>query len=691
MPDDRDTAIALLREHVTQLEDQWREYHTYISNELMPLVRRERPDILIKLMEQVLATTWRMPVQVPDLKSDGNKRIAALKMNQSKASLSPLETGLDAKKDIGQTETWLRALLNKLNKGREFDHWKSECQVFYGVGATRFCYDEIPEPDDDALEEYVSVYRMEDGDSKPKGAANEYATGLEYKERARQEYYCDCMSKFVHLKYPNPLTVMWGPDLNDPGIFIEKAKISYAEFKRLKTRDEKGLTIDKAGKVYILGAGFNEDVEEQPAYQQEQYFNYIRENIRDPATGKWHCREFVCMDGKDYADGEIVQEYEIPFEYPEYIICASGFEQMTEQNPFKRYEPIIKELAAYCHELNILLTLQLELAIAEASGAGEYVEIKAGAGQGPIAQLFRDSGFDVQEGAGATGDSVWVARGRVDGSQEKIPAYPGQVNLLPRFMSQALQPRIDWLLNVGIPQAKESRFLVGAVGERESAGAPASTIAMQSQAAALPNNNHLAKQDEAGEQLSWSIVSLVRNIDKGVEPAMQKVYPMVATGNEGPGVKPGETIEVTAFKLRRKFDIAVFTKRETLAEELQIWARADADLERFRIGLEEYFEKRGYPDPLQHIEDMNQERQRAATSEQFQEEERQERGLLRMLLSGITPPQPMAVDPATGQPLGAGGGPGGAPTGDLTTVPQPRPVVAPPAVGGVQGGSSGFV
>ena len=148
----------------------------------------------------------------------------------------------------------------------------------------------------------------------------------------------------------------------------------------------------------------------------------------------------------------------------------------------------------------------------------------------------------MQEGAGATGDSVWVARGRVDGSQEKIPAYPGQVNLLPRFMSQALQPRIDWLLNVGIPQAKESRFLVGAVGERESAGAPASTIAMQSQAAALPNNNHLAKQDEAGEQLSWRIVSLVRNIDKGVEPAMQKVYPMVATGNEGPGVKPGEMI-----------------------------------------------------------------------------------------------------------------------------------------------------
>src|SRR3990167_10571655 len=211
------------------------------------------------------------------------------------------------------------------------------------------------------------------------------------------------MPQTFRLKPVDPLTLMWGPDLNDPAIFSERATVSYAEFRKLRTQDGKKLGLDEAGKVYILGAGQSpENPKEQTA---DQTFSYIRENVRDPETGKWWCREYVCesghSDSRAYGEfGELIQEYELPFDYPEYVICPSGREQLMEHDPHKRYVPILYELLVFTYELNFLLTLQSELALMEV--AGEYVYADVSRASPEALRLFEAiPGYTVLEGAGA--------------------------------------------------------------------------------------------------------------------------------------------------------------------------------------------------------------------------------------------------------------------------------------------------
>ena len=120
-----------------------------------------------------------------------------------------------------------------------------------------------------------------------------------------------------------------------------------------------------------------------------------------------------------------------------------------------------------------------------------------------------------------------------------------------------------------------------------------------------------------------------------------------------------------------------------------------------RIGFEEYFEKRGYPDPLQHIEDLNLERHRAASAEQFMQAEADERELLRMSMSGLVPDPAKLMGiitrlmgaPGLGMeaPVQTNGSAPPGPSIEPTTTPQPRPAISVPAIEGAQGGSSGFV
>lgn len=688
-------------------EDQWREYQDILAGDWLPLVRREMPLDL----QKVLGNTFQMPIQVPHLRRAGNEWVALLTMTQAKTSTIPLESGLEAKKLIGRTETWLTAQFNRLNKGRVVDHVKSEGQTYHGVGAHRFTYDLPGEPDDDDLAEYLEP-ADEDGTQ-----AEKYEKRLAQREKARDAYYADKMGDALGLKPVDPLTLMWGPNLSSPTDFIEKATISYETFKGITARDGRGMGLDELGRVYLLGQGENEEWERQ-VEDSARTFTYYRENVKDPKTGKWHCDEYVQADwGEKTSEyGELVNSYEIPFDYPEYIICPSGHEQMMEQNPHKRYLPILYELMVFVHELNYLLTIQTELALMEASGQGMYLDLSRATPETIAA--FEGSGFSVEEGPGAGSRRAWVSKAET-GTADRLPAYAGEIKPFPSTLSVYLMERVAHLQDIDIPSAMPSRFLVGNVGESETAGSPASSLAMQTQAASIPRDKHLSPQDEFWEDVGWRIISLIKNTDKDVAPALQKKYPIAATGEEGPSVEAGDQIVLTANDLKPRMDIHVFTKRELLQEEMQIWARADADIERGRITLEEYYEKRGYTDPLQHIEDLNLERHRAATAEQFAADEAEERRNLHMLIAGIAPPLqppntptpgagaigpgpaigpegvPGPGNPGAGAPPIAGGGgpplPQGGPGGPpATTVPQPRPAIAAPETSGSGVGGPSF-
>ncbi len=591
------------------------------------LMQRLQP---IEVEEEMKKWGDTIDIETPDLEHFVNEHVKIMGLGSIDVATVCHDENEDARHDVEDAETWLRAWYFQLANGDWLNSVMSRPQTTIGVSILRFLYNNPAEPENKYEKERDDHYRF--------GSHNEFG-----------------------LQDVNPLELCWGPKLDDPDVIYHECDLPYWEAKHLQNQDGHYLSLDELGKVAWIGDP--EPVDQDSADNLNDAAPRVRVvylAYRDPGSTQWHMCEYVCGQNADMAtDGSMMNERLCPPGVTPYIIIPSGDVNEAATDPHWHYRPgLMMRSYVAAADVNYYSNVIARLAVKEAGDFYIYVDT-----------------YDLSPEKMSVLEELGVVDGM--GQQRRLtfrqpdPA-PGEYEISPRLrrkpesVKEALYLLYDDAKKA-LQASAPSRFLSGEIPIDESKGAPATTVVNQTQAAQFRYDSYakrrqtamvqilencrncvIAWEDGAGEELDDEGKPKPKT-DKEKDDAQKPYYLPVTDAYLQATPDPKSNTWVNARKLKRHFSILVNITNETQQERLLRYQMADSDYQMGLIDFREWLRRRDIRDVEKKIRELNRERLRVASAATYEQEEQLALQVQRSAATGlnlIRPPAP----PMQGQP-----------------------------------------
>lgn len=596
--------------------------------------RREQDDVLrrrqqIQLRPELYEFGKDISIQSPDLEAALQEYVATRRLNPTKIDAICLEEGVQAQADVEDCRIWLAASYNRQNEGRKLDSARFEAMCRYGLAVER------------------KLWRMpEEG---------EYSEDPEEALREREEWFKGRNEHAFKTIPVNPLEVSFMPLSVEPEVVIQESEIPFLEaYEKIRDAQGRRPTLDAYGKLGWMAE--SEPVAGEGSGWDRVKLRWIRREARDPKTGQWYGCEYVYRADGSIDDAELIREDVIPGGRSSYFITPAGTELASERSAHLRYRSRLYPLATLVAELNQCMTEMMAFSRMSTSLGFMYMELPPNLNPA-IVQVLEEMGM--LEGEGSKRRMVFRLPDPASGEIMFLP----RLEVMPLRLDQAFLRRLEYLQEA-IPQYKENRFLTGKAFEETREGA-ATSLLDQHQAAGLPVGDDLANSDATIRRMLEFERQCILYWDEGVEPKALKPYPLVTTGEEPlltGGPEAGQTVTVTAQKLRRKMQLRVVTKGVTQGEQFAQEQRAFNLHMRGVMTDAQLIREIGYDDTDKQMRELNRDRLRRQYLPRYQELEKIGIDTLFLAITGMRPPAGPAGQgqPVQGQPSSPGiPGPGG--------------------------------
>lgn len=594
-------AVALLK---AQLEASKSHFRNFVAaREIWEMIlNRELPP---NIMEE-LKKYGQTDIETPDVKKAFIDHNAILHLGTTTVNAVLVGEGSqDAKEDVEAVADYLRAWYYKLFGEYGGKQMMNEGQVGQGVAILRITWHAPPEFD---------WPKQGDDENLPDWASRSMkARDAGHRIRTHNEFALEACS------WRN---LSWGPKRHDPDAVFEDVEIPYWEAKQLKNDKGEYLSLDQLGKIAWLGTPEPVD---QSTNSEAKTVHVLYRAARAPGTNDWKLTTYV-YTADVLEDGELLEEKDVPGKLCPYVIVPSGNEIMSATDPHRRYEPgLMSSLYALASEFNQLMTALLGLGYREATDEHIYASLDL---------LMRDGGSLFHQ---------LEEMGYIDGAgaQRRMAAQmpdtmAGEIALAPRMfrkpesVKEAFYYALDYYRQ-RISEAMASRFLTGSAFEETKEGT-GTAVTNQAEAAQFVYQPYEDKQTTAVRHVLRFIANSLQTwgMDEGknANPYAAPTTQAYLSGSPGKGL-------VTLDKLSHPFEIVVITRNETQQERLNRWQLADHDLQIGLIGIDTWAERRDIMDRERWKREMNQQRLKVETAQQYRRVELQAHQVLLSAVAGI--------------------------------------------------------
>lgn len=543
------------------------------------------------------------------LEKDRGTHIMTLTLDAPRFDTVSLDQTEKGKEDVEKNRIWHAASFMKQNKGGWQMRSIAQGVVQYGVWFGRKDWKMPLEPKEEELKRRIDAMRGEDEDDDTYEAKR-----LDRTTKARTDYFHEQKEHCFTTVDVSPLEMCCSP-VDDPKVYYQRSIIPYSVVKKsLKSLDGKRVRLDELGKILLLG-------DSEPDPEDSHYTTTTgRKNIEliirdqeDPETGEWECTEYICAEGEDWSThGAQLTKYKNPLGRSRYFKVESGESPPLETDPHLRFRPMLYSEYVIVGEMNYNKKLLAVLARMQLDGKLIYLDASK-----ITPEAARAAGLDgfSPEGPGA---QTVVGQARRIGDHE-VAVMATELKAWPFPTIEALNTLIQ-MNQRDLEAERPSRF-----GNRYGDAKEPDTATQQldnRQADALPYSSYLEKFAECFEAMAQAEANAIIYWDRGAPQGALKSY-SVAAIDAKPAlmVAPDDvaaSITVSAETFKRDYHIVVKITNVTQAEKMQSDLAADDAYHVKRILTEEqYYEKRGFENPLQQIKDVERDRTRKENIEEL--------------------------------------------------------------------------
>ena len=367
----------------------------------------------------------------------------------------------------------------------------------------------------------------------------------------------------------------------------------------------------------------------------------------------WSGIEVVYGSGKASGNGQITNEYELPYRHKPTFRIVPG-RTSSQRDPNLHFRPMLMPAIVHAANINWAYTVIMTLANRDSSTDRIMGQLMKDAPAAVVDQL-QSSNWQIQLPP-AKPDSITVA------PVNDITRWPDELSpALLEFIKEEW-PRFE--------QSLPNRFLLGEAFQEATYGA-ATTVLSQQQQARLPFDQLLRQKSQALLEmhedidhciLYWAYASGGKDEDRYYTRVMGGESLTSATA------KPGQEVYLSAARLETHPKLHLSTQAETLAEQAERRSQAIQGFQMGFLDTEQVLKEWGYADPQAQMRILEAERVRRTA-------EPMETGLLentlRFMWTVLADVEPMMMQPGPMM--------GGPQTGGPEAAQQPQPQVRLPA------------
>lgn len=593
----------------------------------------------------------------PDLEEAEHDFADILTMNPTRFDVAMREQGAHAK-DAGNDAKLLAAHTWAFieNRGRWIDRANAVGQARYGVNVLRMLHSPIEEPDIEGAKDREEAMRK-----RPWPFCFEQSSVLASTWLMKGQGW-ECFA----YEYEVPV-LSAREDFEIKGSQLNKGKKGgYTDDRMYRP------AVDKAGDLCWLG---NDEAVDESLWGKKLkgvIIEYIDKGSQCPVCPDkhplWCGIEILRADGQEIKDGEVIQEYTLPYKWAGTFRIVPGRVVEQETDPHRKYRPLEYRLLVEATIINWCDSMLQTLANRDSSAANVY------------ASLAKVS----DTVAGRIPDEFWSSM-KIDLPDPSAGTIPVVVGELLAWPTQASEMLLEYRKMAAdrFERAKPNRFLVGENFNEAESGTGSANL-QSTQQARLPFGWLLAQSDDFMLKAKEDQFHAIRYWDHMAEKGEETKFYVSLTGDEPlrtGTAESGQEVYTSASKLEYAFDLVLRTESETLQEQLQKQNQAMILHDKGWIDDEQTVERLGFYDTEDQLRRIAKYQLRKKMAPMKLEAQTVLLKTIFWAIAGIDPAlvqmlQPMA--PGMGAP----------PQGNGQQITQPQPTITLPAVQGPQGGNS---
>jgi len=682
MPDTDPNKIKAYSEEFEQ-DLHWQEFHDarYGSGTgYRDITRRRAPQSVSSLLK---ANVPDVDVQSPEIEIDLQRALAAQMENEVKVDVVDTTQSDAGQRKAENIRAYAASVLAFWNKGRRLEQTLLEGQDADGVEVIYLSHKMPPEPD--ASELKVDYKGIDPADKTPE--ANKKRD--ERREKAREKWFEDYYAHDSNFPWQwravNGRSIKFGPNLDDPDVFIETSVVSMSEAQRYKNKAGKQVKFTKDHWHFAgVDEGPDEHADGLSAGKKAEIITMACRERTDYGD-KWHVSRCVKRQGDDYDKALEIDEWDVPYEHAPYFICPSGGQLLTETQPHLRFRAKEYPLYVYFIEKNRLET-ELDRLLAYWTANPFAIPLKGMQKEWVAAfEGMSSAGLGIMEGSGGERQFRWIEP--VSGTGEPM-VVPDMVNTPLEQLVTAYERRIA-MIDIKIDGVMENKLLTGRTPD-SAMTAPSTTILTNKESAQGSQVPYLTNKDATIQAMIEAVFQCI------VTWGDDKVYPWRIRGSEPFARNPleaGERGAVRPSDFETGFDLIVHTEGMTEAERTNKEALADVAHEKGRLPTQDWLRETGAADPQAREETLRKETHASLIDGMMMGQipmvgvYGQVIQTLLTAFSGLDVAA-LSAPPAMGAPGGALPPPTGAPRGGQTKTPGVGVHNGTPAAIGARGQSS---
>lgn len=600
-----DDKALKIKEYSDEFEQDlhWQEFHNarYSGGTgYRDIIRRRAPQSVSSLLK---ANVPDVDIQSPEIEIDIGRALAAQMENEVKLDVVDTTQTDGGQRKSENIRAYTAGVLGFWNNKRRLEKSLLEGQDIDGIQVVYLSHKMPPEPS--AAELKVDYKGIDPEDHSPQAEEKRDKRRETAREKWYEEYFSHDSNFPWQWRAVNGRSIKFGPNLDDPDIFIETSEVSMSEAQRYKSKDGKTPRYNESDKWHFAGVdhGPQEYTDSTGAGKKHEIVTMAYRE-RTITGDVWKVYRCIKEQGEAYDHALGVDEWTVPYEHSPYFISASGVEVLTETTPHLRYRAKEYPLYVYFIEKNRLETeldrllaywTQNPFAIHLKGLAPEWVaafEGMAGAGVGVIEGAAGERQWRWKEPVAGTGEPIVVPELAAMPFESLVNAYVARIEMIDR--------KIDGVL--------ENKLLTGRTPDA-SMNAPSTSLLTSKESAQGTVVPFLTNKDQTIKEMLEAVLQCIVTWDKG--SLVKKPYPWRIRGSEPFARNPleaGERGTLTADDLETGFDLIVHTEGMTEAERTNKEALADVAREKGRLPIQEYLRQTGAADPQKREEELRKEK-----------------------------------------------------------------------------------
>lgn len=595
--EERESALELLRTQIEDADNLWKQKDEdfYEHRQFYERVINRRE--LIELDDTLREYSRGIQDLDETLERDVTTNVLLLNLSEPLLDTLSRETSLQAKEEIEECRLVLADSMEAQNPENSLGNAISHSQWVRGVACVEKRWKYPSEPDEDWYKESMAEDYYD-----PAEDTNPNEESVKARENARTSYFQDRDCHLFTSEHVNMYEMSWWP-LKNPTVYLRQFQISYTEARELVDRRKdsptkgKSLRLADLGKVVFLGES-NSPINGDEREVLSKTFDVVIRNHKE--GDDWICTEWIKCSDSEWVDGEMYDEYVIPFRRPMYFIIPSGSYDPTATNPHLMYRAPVYPEVSIVYKLNFYQTLLAAMGRMQLSQ--DFMYIPANKLSTEFLQAAEALGMSI-EGAGQNQQLVFK---RATPGQNELQVLPGEVLPVPFPEIKTFTDRIQ-SLRYQREQLRPSRIQTGQAVSAAKEGSATGMLG-QKQASDIPYQASIRYQEgfwsesaEAERQayIFWSedneVSKPVYYTASGKEPVM------------GEAAKPGKKVMVNADKMKRDFRLKAFKSTKTDIEKHQDYLIAYEKKGQGVITEEQMLGELGFPDPQHQLIELQRE------------------------------------------------------------------------------------